>query len=383
MTIMPELVAFFLMADLSVRFSAAHFTYALIAFALFLIFYYVKNRTLSTSMDAIRVISRGFLIFYGLLFLTALLLWDKASMRMALDYAEMVIPFFMLYFVRQHFSVDRGIEWGILLAGAITCSFGLYQHFVLHINRVNSFFAHPNSFGTYLFMLVAMTVYYLWQEKGSVSRLVIAGVLLLEMVAFFFTDSRGSIAGLFGGVLLSLGLWGWQKRKQINKRVILAAVSAVLVLLVMGFGYMHFSKDATRGGGERVLMIEASMNMWEDHKLLGVGLANWQVNYYSDTYHPAAGREKGLDMPHNMPAYFLSTSGLVGFLGYLSFWVLSLYGLYRSQVYGADKRLLFAMYVIFFAFTLQGLVDATIINKLPAKIYFALMGYYFGCCRRE
>ena len=29
----------------------------------------------------------------------------------------------------------------------------------------------------------------------------------------------------------------------------------------------------------------------------------------------------------------------------------------------------------FFAFFIQGLVDTTIINKIPARMYFALMGY--------
>ncbi len=374
-----NLVAGLAMAGISIRFNSAHFTYVLIVFAIFLAFFYWKKRPLALPMAGIRPMCWGLLLFYGLNFLTALPAWDTGSMRMAAEYAGMAIPFFMMYFLRGHFPVDAGIRWGIAVGGIVSCAFGLYQLFVLHMDRILSFSAHANSFGTNLFMLITMSGYYLCRARG-VSRLAWAVLLFLEGFCLYHSGSRGATFGLLGGLVLAGLLMLWQRRKEIGKRAILSFFFSIVVAFSLGYGYMHWSENAGRSAGERGIMLEASLHMWEDHKLLGVGLANWQTNYYSDTYHPATGREQGLDMPHNMPAYFLSTAGVVGLFGYLAFWFLSLYSLYKAKASQVDKALLFAACVIFFAFTLQGLVDTTIINKIPAKIYFALMGYVFACC---
>lgn len=37
----------------------------------------------------------------------------------------------------------------------------------------------------------------------------------------------------------------------------------------------------------------------------------------------------------------------------------------------------------FFAFFFQGLVDTTIINKIPARIYFGVLGYGMAAYRKE
>ncbi len=378
-TMVSQVVAGFLMADISVRFSSAHFTYALIAFVMFLIYFYWKKRTLVTPVSAIRPMCLGLLLFYGLLALTALISGDKANMRVALDYAEMCLPFFMLYFLRSHAPVDAGVRWGLALGGVIVCSYGLYQHEVLQLDRILSFSAHANSFGTLLFLLIPMAAYSLGRAGNILSRLVWAALLGVLGYCLFLTGSRGAIGGLLGGFVLAMLLLGWQMRKEIHPRTLLLGLAAIIAAISIGYGYVRLDEDASRSAGERAIMIEASVHMWEDHQLLGVGLANWQANYYSDTYHPAEGTEQGLSMAHNMPIHFLSTAGAMGLFGYLAFWALSLYSLCRAKKSGVNKGLLFAMYTIFFAFSLQGLVDSTIINKIPAKLYFALMGYFFAC----
>ena len=92
--------------------------------------------------------------------------------------------------------------------------------------------------------------------------------------------------------------------------------------------------------------------MWKDHKLLGVGLANWRKEYtthYVDkeevrkaahqyyiylkqkkcgkysakedaAWQKAALRaELGFRLPHNVTVWFFSTTGILGGVGYLFF----------------------------------------------------------------
>ena len=123
-----------------------------------------------------------------------------------------------------------------------------------------------------------------------------------------------------------------------------------------------------------MFMIEASIDMWKDHPIIGVGAAHWYENYYG-TYHPGEASEKGLTMPHNMPLYFLSTGGILGGIGFIAFYVLSFMGLYLVLREQGSFLLSICALIPFFAFFIQGLVDTTIINKIPARMYFALMGY--------
>ena len=134
---------------------------------------------------------------------------------------------------------------------------------------------------------------------------------------------------------------------------------------------------ASRTGGERLLMWEASIKMWEDHKLAGVGIVNWEKAYYSETYHPEEGTETGLNMPHDIPLEILSTAGLIGAAGYAVFLLLSFGSLYKSMKYATDPLFTAAAIAASFAIFLQGLVDTAILNAIPGRIYFGLMGYYF------
>ena len=107
--------------------------------------------------------------------------------------------------------------------------------------------------------------------------------------------------------------------------------------------------------------------------MIGVGADHWEDNYYG-RYHPANGREQGLSMPHNMMLYYLSTGGILGGLGYLIYLVSTVAGLHLVVKKRQDYYWCLAISIIFLSFFLQGMVDTTIINKIPGRMYFALMG---------
>ena len=88
-------------------------------------------------------------------------------------------------------------------------------------------------------------------------------------------------------------------------------------------------------------------------------------------------------MPHNMPVYFLSTSGVLGGIGYLLFHGILFMILIKSFPLATDKWLVVALLSAFSAFFFQGLVDTTIINKIPARIYFGVLGYGMAAYRKE
>lgn len=381
---------------LCVRFSSAHASYALGLFAVFFLYdiwraYRDKRPIKSNFAETGSKVAGGLVLFYAILLIESICLSDHESIDRCADLASLAIPFFMFWYARSQYDVDQGMKWGILVSGTAIVITSIWLNGLVFLSdpsmgllnqRYTGLFAHPNHLGTALILLWPFAGYYFLREKQKWFRLGIGLLLAVMLFCLFATGSRGAIAAFAGGIVLSGGGMLWFRRKELPAHVKTVLLSGLLIVCIGGgaaFGWLQMNRNEWgKGGGERVMMLEASFEMWQDHPLLGVGLANWQTSYYSAEYHPVEGRENALNMPHNMPAYFFSTAGTPGGLAYLLFLALSFWGIYRTAMQTKNDGLAMAAMAAFWAFTLQGLVDTTIINKIPARIYFALMGYYIA-----
>ena len=387
-------------AILCIHYSKAYFSHALILFALFCIYFFIKkgrrtvSAALSESDSPARLFTLSLVLFYGALFISAGVNRDAAGFRMGLSYAALAVPFFMTYTLGRLTKTEIGERCGFLLAAVIIGAYAFIAHDALYKERLFSFFAHPNHLGTYTALLLPFVLLYLCRAKALSEKIVLGILTTLLLYCLWKSGSRGAIAALAGGIALSSLTLLFMKRKSLSAKKFFAAFFVAILLLSAGGALVsHITEDRmqrpqaftsqaltrAKTGGERMLMWEASIKMWENHKLSGVGLANWEKTYYSKAYHPKKGHEKNLDMPHNMPLYFLSTAGVIGVAGYAAFLLLSFAALCKSLKQAVDPLFTAAALAASFAFAIQGLVDTTIINTIPARIYFALMGYYFSC----
>lgn len=375
---------------LCIRFSASYFSYALAVFFLFLLWdlwTHRNDKVLSLHASGGQLFAFGIALCYGSCLLSSALLGDNKSMKETGDIAALTLPFFMLYFLRSNHDVDLGVRSGFFLGTLVFCINAFFVHTDYAGDRMISFFAHPNHLGTAIAILLPFTAWHFRHTKHLIIRVLLAALAAVMLYCLWRTESRGAMVALAAGIGLSFFVMAIVQRKSIGlKRLAVLAVSACLVLSAgagLLYGIQSTRSERSARGGERIEMLEASYEMWKDHKLLGVGLANWQENYYSERYHPKTGIEKGLSMPHNMPAYFFSAAGLLGGTGYLAFLILSFAALYRAAGRTRDKWLTAAALAAFFAFHIHGLVDSTIINKIPSRIFFALMGYSLAAMLSE
>lgn len=332
----------------------------------------------------------GILGFYLLFILTAVLHGNRLDWVKSLDYAELCIPFFTSWWILSKYDAEKGFHWGILVGAMIACCIGLYQW---HINpgvRIKSSYAHPNHFGTMINFALPILGYYVMKIKQHAYKVLSLLTIIMQLVCLYLTGSRGAVLALVGAVILGM-LWTYISLKKYKVVKFNGYVWGLIIVLLVGGGLVlhHMGQERNvdvielaekgesirRAGGERVQMIQASIAMWEDHKLLGVGAGHWGEEYYGQ-YRPADVHEKGHSMPHNMLLFFLSTSGIVGFAGYGFFVIMSAVTLTQLVKMKKDPGFALAVYMIFLSFFLQGFVDTTIINKIPARMYFALMGSF-------
>ena len=322
----------------------------------------------------------GIFSLYFLFVLSALFQGDRRDIVKASEHFGLVWPFFMTWWISAKYDVEKGLYWGLLIGLAIACIIGGHQWIEHPKMRILASYAHPNHFGTMINLMVPCIIYSAYKEKSALYRVLSILVVTAALICLLMTRSRGALMGLIGAVILGFGLSLWLLKDQVSSKVKkMGAAFMVAVILLGGAGawYMQHDRREVRFGGEREYMIEASLQMWGDHKLMGVGADHWKEHYYGK-YHPEEGKEQDLSMPHNMFLYFLSTGGILGALGYVLYLISTGFGLAMVIREKKDFLLALTVSVIFFSFFIQGIVDTTIINKIPARMYFALMGVIAG-----
>ena len=376
---------------LNVRFSVAYVSYFWIISFLYLI-YCVWHGRISrnaivricrTDWTDLKILIAGIFIFYGLLLASGLLLGDKSSMKTAVEWFLYACPFFVLFILSGSYNINKGIAVGIFLAIIANAILGESQLIGDNLYnpggvRIQGSFNHPNSFGSVLAWTIPFVGYFLYRSKTTSQGVFALFILVLSFLCLFLTDSRGAAVSLITGLVVTALIYALVHRNQLGIRQKLAVVFLCLVLAVGTGAVLNSSVHNTRGLGERQLMWSSSMQMWEDHKLLGVGIGRWPENYYSERYHPAEGHEMGHYFPHNMPIYFLSGAGILGGIGYLCLVLSMLYVLLKRAIESDGITSAIPMMAVFIAFIMDGMIDATLTNKTVGIPFYALLGYAIG-----
>lgn len=366
---------------LCVKFSAAQFVYACVLFCIFLLLSFHNNRKgiLKWNIDkSTKMIIGGIIGFYSLILLSSILIMDYRSIIKAIIYAGYALPFFMCWYMCKIQKIDMGIEWGLIISAAISFLIGIIEWQFIPDKRIEGYWGHPNKFGLFIELVIPYLVYFFVKTKKHSKKILIAAVIVAGLFCLFQTESRGAMLGLFGGAVCALA--GWMYVENTKKILFWGGIVITLCIITGGFfigDVMSKRSGMSAIGGERIYMMDASLDMWKDHKLLGVGLANWEQQYYSERYHPEQAREKN-EMPHNMLINFLSTTGIIGGMGYLIFLIFSFKAIWNMWKSTTDPLFVVCVMAAFCAFTIHGFLDQTIIYNTLARIYFALMGYSFG-----
>lgn len=323
----------------------------------------------------------GLVFFYILLLLSGVINKDWVSVRKGFHYFLCAVPMFMMIYMKQNFHVDKAIQGGILFSSFVLCVVGVFRWDQSTPPNMLSIYPQHNSFGMALELIIPFLCVGVFKTRNTIIKRLWGALFVTSIVCIYLSGSRGAILGLGTGIFLSVITYIWIHRKKILLKVQLVSIAACIMVLFVSvyavLGVTSYRNNA--GGGERVMMLEASYDMWKDHKLVGIGMAHWPENYYGP-YRPVGQREIGLTMPHNMFMYYLSTTGVMGIIGYICYLSLTLVGLIAMMKRDDHNYELTAGMVIFYALAIHGLFDGTLIEARIAKVYFMLLGLAIASC---
>jgi tetratricopeptide (TPR) repeat protein len=233
--------------------------------------------------------------------------------------------------------------------------------------------------------------------------------ILAVLFAFelYETATRGTILGLVGGIILALAVYAvfaGKKKSATNgeaggksaisrSRKISGGIVVIVIILIIAFvGLRHKSFIANNPILGRLASISLSSSettarlyIWnmaltgfEQRPVLGWGQENF--NYiFNANYNPQMwSQEQWFDRAHSVYLDWLTASGIVGLLAYLSLYVLFLFAVWKSSLSVAEKSALtglLAGYAVHNIFVFDNLASYV--------LFFAMLAFAASLPRRK
>lgn len=225
-------------------------------------------------------------------------------------------------------------------------------------------------------------IYYKWLIG------VYLGLLALDAVILFYTQTRGAILGVIGGVIIgSIWLMASSARGSRERRwsvvALMGTVALVTVFLLARqsdfvkqnqtlarFASISLEERTTQA---RFLIWNMSWQGFKERPILGWGPENY-LAVFNKYYDPLMyNQEQWFDRAHNVIFDWLIAGGLLGLLAYLSLFVIALYHLWRvrsDQLSTVDRAVLVGLLAGYF-FHNFFVFD----NLVSYLLFFGLLAY--------
>ena len=297
-------------------------------------------------------------IFYLLLIISILNYKDLRLLKNNFNFLMVSLSLFsiLLFLLEINLGVDSYEYWKI----------GFNQNEWIFTNgRMNGFQAGgPNAFGG---LITILTIYCTTSNLSNLRYFYI----FIGILGCFFTYSRAALI-----VLVFFLLFYSTFRK--DYKGILAILIPLLITLNFGLIERFTSETETQGVEDRILMQQTSINNISSrgfyHNLFGYGHGNFgivrneikPISEFSDSVRPTG--------PHNSFIFLLLDYGVVGFLIFLSIFVIPfMYFLKNLKLYIIDPDYLFVG-----AFVGLSLTGDFIQNHSISVLFFLILGKLYS-----
>ena len=412
---MAQVIVFFMVFGFSTMISGTSHGIPMGMGILYILYDCIQKRSLS-GFAMPGKLWLGFVVFLSSVVVSSLLLGDQPSIRLTFQYVYWILPLLITFYLGRQADVKYAAVGGAIL------SLFVFSLDMVHVNylllqgqkvalvassRLAAFHRHPNVQAVLLSGVLPLVFCGFWDKKLRSHKWFVAlqiTAIVLGLWSLWKTDCRGGmIAFCTGGLFVYFAVYF---REKIG-RVILAFV---LVGSVIISGYALFGITPGSHGyvdTTRLRMLSFCYDMWKDHKWLGVGLENWRKEYMGHYFKEDVVRKAAIDyyrakiaktnekysakkeaevqkaalkeesrhnMPHNSIAWFFTTTGSIGGMGYLFFVLFYFYILLQKLREQPGNWMVAAGLWIFLAMTLHGFVDIGMVEKGVARLLYLMLG---------
>lgn len=251
--------------------------------------------------------------------------------------------------------------------------------------RADTTFGNAIYLAVYMLFMFFITLFLLIRERKSVTaRWLYGSALVLQFVALYFTETRGALLGLIGGLVIAAlytAVFAKGSHWKQYRTYSLWGIGAVAVLVVgflfikntpfvqhsstlQRFSTISFSDRTTTS---RFMIWGEAWQGFTARPLIGWGQENFSYvfnNYYNPGMYD---QEQWFDRAHNAFVDWAIAGGAPALLLYISFFALAAWALYRSELEVPEQAVLVGL-LAGFAFN-----NLTVFDNLISYIYFFLL----------
>lgn len=215
----------------------------------------------------------------------------------------------------------RSLWWSWSIGAFVACLYGGLQRFgglgpvvVPQMSRVMSTFGNPIFFAAFVSVSFFVTLALMVSEGSEGKRLVLGGILALEVLGLYLSQTRASWIGWIVGLIV-FGA-GFQRSE---KRLKFMGAVALGTFVLAIFTWRIWFRDQAH-----LLIWRDTFKMWRAHPFFGVGLGRFHIEF--PQYAGADLKSKWppsqfvVNYAHNEYLQTLSEIGLIGFLPLVALW---------------------------------------------------------------
>ena len=259
-------------------------------------------------------------------------------------------------------------------------------------NRGGSTLGNTSFLGSYLLFNVFLAVYLFFQAKKWPERAVWLTMIVLAILATYFSHSRAGVIASLGGLALVCLLYlafhiPFKKIRLLGKVVLI--ISAIVVLSAVVLLYIpnnpvsnKFVAIATKS---RPVNWQMAWQGFLEKPIFGWGSENYYLvfpKYFNPClYAPECGTEVWFDRTHNIVLDTLVANGLVGLVAYLGLLVTAICLLYRQRKKDFWAFAVFASLIV--AYFMQNLTVFDMPVSLLMLVFVLGFAGFLGLKERE
>lgn len=292
------------------------------------------------------------------------------------SYISSMIPFFLiLSFVRTAAQI-RILLVCMILSFCVTNISAIIEFFSGAV-RVSGLSGHVMPLAGQLILLVPTLLLLIVDQKFMPEyRKLFMFAFILSVPVVFFNATRIVWIVLAITIPVSLACF-YNNSKKFRMYCYVCLLGFFIVCSILPSTQVRLSKMfdmSYQSNSERVLMWTSAWNMFNDHPLFGVGIGNYEQQYYSQ-YISLQAKERNVHA-HNNIMHLAASAGIVGVAAYIS---MLGYFLFESMRKWRQDRSIAAL--LFFTATLgifiHGFTDYNIGFILSEmRLYWILLAFY-------
>jgi O-antigen ligase len=289
---------------------------------------------------------------------------------------------------------------GMAISSIPVSFYGILQHYFMDFlprnslkydNRAFSFFDNANFFGTYLVLIILLTISLYLSVSSKRIGVLYLFITCLSFVALIFSSTRSGYLGVLGGIIF-LSIFVILKRKYLWKKwmTLLASFSLLLVVInilengaywnrfnsVISDSYNVISNQTTgHEGSFRIFIWKASLPLVNEYFWFGSGPDTFGLVFPNDKELSGFTDVAKIDKAHNEYLQMGITMGVPALLTYLLL-VSIILGLAFKAVKRAkekEKIILYGMISAILGYLIQAFFNISVVPVAP--LFWALLGF--------